>query len=90
VTDLEVQKTRKVIRADVHAVGTPGGGGSTGGLAGTNEGRGDPEVGDLEEAMGSDYFDLLDARDAEPDEPRSGRAGGAVGGVPAGKRARIK
>jgi RNA polymerase-binding transcription factor DksA len=89
-TDLEAQKSRRIRRADVHAVGTPGGGSSSGGLAGTNEGHGDPEVGDLEEAMGSDYFDVLDARDAEPDEPRSGRAGGAVGGVPAGKRARIK
>ncbi len=72
----------------VHAVGEMGGGGPSGGLAGTNEGRGDPVVGELEEAMGSGNFDVADARDDDPDEPRAGRAGGAVGGTPAGKRAR--
>jgi RNA polymerase-binding transcription factor DksA len=72
----------------VHAVGEMGGGGPSGGLAGTNEGRGDPVVGELEEAMGSGNFDVADARDDDPDEPRSGHAGGAVGGTPAGKRAR--
>jgi RNA polymerase-binding transcription factor DksA len=72
----------------VHAVGEMGGGGPSGGLAGTNEGRGDPVVGELEEAMGSGNFDVADARDDDPDEPRAGHAGGAVGGTPAGKRAR--
>jgi RNA polymerase-binding transcription factor DksA len=89
-TDLEERFERTHDRGDVHAAGTPGGGGSSGGLAGTNEGRGDPEVGELEESMGSGDFDMIDARDSEPDEPRAGRAGGAVGGVPANKRARIK
>lgn len=72
----------------VHAAGEMGGGGPSGGLAGSNEGRGDPIVGELEEAMGSGNFDVEDARDNDPDEPRSGHSGGAVGGTPAGKRAR--
>jgi RNA polymerase-binding transcription factor DksA len=88
--DLENDRGDFSHRGDVHAVGTPGGGGPNGGLAGTNEGHGDPEVGDLEESMGSDHFDVVDARHSDPDEPRSGRSGGAVGGTPAGKRARVK
>jgi RNA polymerase-binding protein DksA len=48
--------------ADVHAVGTPGGGDALGGLAGSNVGRGDPQVGDIEDAMGDGSFD------AEPDK----------------------
>jgi RNA polymerase-binding transcription factor DksA len=84
--DLEVK--RRHPRGDVHAAGEMGGGGPNGGLAGSNEGRGDPVVGELEEAMGSGNFDVTDARDDNPDEPRSGHAGGAVGGTPAGKRAR--
>jgi RNA polymerase-binding transcription factor DksA len=75
---------------DVHAVGEPGGGTSIGGLAGTNEGRGEPMLGELEEAMGSGNFDISDARDDDPDEPRSGRGGGAVGGTPANKRGKAK
>jgi RNA polymerase-binding transcription factor DksA len=86
----DLQEQRETRHGDVHAAGTPGGGGPSGGLGGTNEGRGDPEVGELEDEAGSSEFDMNDARDAEPDEPRSGRAGGAVGGVPANKRARIK
>lgn len=39
--------------ADVHAAGTPGGGDALGGLAGSNVGRGDPQVGEIEDAMGS-------------------------------------
>lgn len=38
---------------DAHAVGTPGGGTALGGLAGTNIGRGDPVVADLDDAGGS-------------------------------------
>lgn len=48
--------------ADVHAVGTPGGGDALGGLAGSNVGRGDPQVADLEDAMGDGSYD------AESDE----------------------
>jgi RNA polymerase-binding transcription factor DksA len=88
--DLDQEFSRARSRGDAHAAGTPGGGGPSGGLAGTNEGRGDPEVGELEEQMGSGDFDVIDARDAEPDEPRAGPAGGAVGGVPANKRAKIR
>lgn len=72
--------------ADIHAVGTPGGGTAVGGLAGTNIGRGDPAEADLEEAMGSGNYDVeIDADQAE--EAYSGRSGGAVGGTPANKRA---
>lgn len=87
-TDHEVEVDRDRNRSDIHAVGTPGGGGPHGGLAGSNEGRGDPDLSNLEDSMGSSEFDVEDARDDDRDEPRSGRAGGAVGGTPAGKRAR--
>jgi RNA polymerase-binding transcription factor DksA len=86
ISDRDRQRRRTP--GGVHAVGEMGGGGPSGGLAGSNEGRGDPVVGELEEAMGSGNFDVADARDDDPDEPRSGHAGGAVGGTPAGKRAR--
>ena len=43
--------------ADVHAVGTPGGGDALGGLAGSNVGRGDPQVADIEDAMGNGSYD---------------------------------
>ncbi|HEX6964118.1 MAG TPA: TraR/DksA C4-type zinc finger protein [Lacipirellula sp.] len=76
--------------SDVHAVGEPGGGTGLGGLAGTNVGRGDPVLGELEEAMGSGEYDADDARNDAPNEPRSGRGGGAVGGTPANKRAKPK
>ncbi|HYH69613.1 MAG TPA: TraR/DksA C4-type zinc finger protein [Urbifossiella sp.] len=72
---------------DVHAAGTPGGGGPGGGLAGTNAGRGDPADGDnLEEAMGSGNFDQEKEGAAEDDGAHAGSSGGAVGGFPANKR----
>ncbi|HLJ12384.1 MAG TPA: TraR/DksA C4-type zinc finger protein [Planctomycetaceae bacterium] len=74
--------------ADRHAAGTAGGGTAVGGLAGTNEGRGDPDAAQLESASASSHFDSGDAVDRDNDSPRSGRSGGAVGGTPAGKRAR--
>jgi len=86
VADLDAKRRRG--RGDVHAAGEMGGGGPNGGLAGSNEGHGDPVVGELEDAMGSGNFDIEDARDDDPDEPRAGHSGGAVGGTPAGKRAR--
>ena len=87
-TDLEAERDRSRDRSDSHAVGTPGGGGAHGGLAGSNEGDGDPNIAELEDEMGSGSSDSLDARDDHRDEPKSGRSGGAVGGTPAGKRAR--
>ena len=87
-TDLETERDGARQRSDSHAAGTPGGGGAHGGLAGSNEGDGDPNVAELEDEMGSGSSDSLDARDDHPDEPKSGRSGGAVGGTPAGKRAR--
>jgi hypothetical protein len=87
-TDLEAETDHSRNRVDVHAAGTPGGGGPAGGLAGSNEGHGDPDLAELEDAMGSGNFDREDARDDDRDEPKSGRSGGAVGGTPANKRAR--
>ena len=73
--------------ADVHAVGTAGGGTAVGGLGGTNIGHGDPAGAGLEEAMGSGDFDARQV-DTEESSPQAGRSGGAVGGTPAGKRAK--
>lgn len=75
---------------DIYAAGTAGGGTAVGGLAGTNIGHGDPDVADLQDAMGSSNFDVAEARDDNPRQPKSGRSGGAVGGTPAGKRTRIE
>ncbi len=73
---------------DVHAVGTPGGGGPDGGLAGTNAGRGNPaDVANLEETMGSGNYDQEKEGADEDDGAHAGRSGGAVGGTPANKRA---
>jgi RNA polymerase-binding transcription factor DksA len=72
---------------DVHAAGTAGGGTAVGGLAGGNEGYGDPVVAELDEATGSGNFDVEDDR-ADDRTPLSGPSGGAVGGTPARKRAK--
>jgi RNA polymerase-binding transcription factor DksA len=77
----------KVHRGDIYAAGTAGGGTAVGGLAGTNEGHGDPNVSEVQEATGSGNFDIDEDR-ADADKPRSGPAGGAVGGTPARKRAK--
>ena len=74
-------------RGDIYAAGTAGGGTAVGGLAGTNEGHGDPNVSEVQEATGSGNFDIDDDR-TDPETPRSGPAGGAVGGTPARKRAK--
>lgn len=65
---------------DIHAAGTAGGGTAIGGLAGTNLGEGDPDDGDLEEAMGSGNYDQALDEDHEDTTAYSGPAGGAVGG----------
>jgi RNA polymerase-binding transcription factor DksA len=75
-------------RGDIHAAGTPGGGTAIGGLAGSNAGYGDPDVDELEEAMGSGSFDRRAPLDEPEQTPKAGRGGGAVGGTPAGKRSR--
>jgi RNA polymerase-binding transcription factor DksA len=46
---------------DEHAAGTPGGGTSLGGLAGTNIGHGDPTIGDLDDASGSSESERSDS-----------------------------
>jgi hypothetical protein len=74
-------------RGDVHAAGTAGGGTAVGGLAGGNEGYGDPVVSELDEATASSQFDVEDDR-ADDRTPLSGPSGGAVGGTPARKRAK--
>jgi RNA polymerase-binding transcription factor DksA len=76
-----------VHRGDVHAAGTAGGGTAVGGLAGSNEGDGDPIVVEIEEATASGNFDAEDDR-ADDRTPLSGPSGGAVGGTPARKRAK--
>jgi hypothetical protein len=77
----------KLHRGDVFAAGTAGGGTAIGGLAGGNEGNGDPVIAELDEATGSSNFDAADDR-ADDRTPQSGFTGGAVGGTPARKRAR--
>jgi RNA polymerase-binding transcription factor DksA len=76
-----------VHRGDVHAAGTAGGGTAVGGLAGSNEGYGDPNVSELDEATASGHFDAADDR-LDDHTPLSGPSGGAVGGTPARKRAK--
>ena len=72
---------------DIHAAGTAGGGTAIGGLAGTNIGEGDPDDGDLEEAMGSGDYDQALEDDHEDTSSYSGPTGGAVGGAVADRRA---
>ena len=72
--------------SDKHAAGTPGGGSASGGLAGTNVGRGSPTESNLEKAMGGGRSAAgSDSDDEDEDAPEafSGRAGAAVGGTPA-------
>ncbi len=71
---------RKRSPDDVHAAGTAGGGTAVGGLAGTNIGEGDPDDGNLEDALGSGNFDQALDDDHEDTSSYSGRSGGAVGG----------
>jgi hypothetical protein len=73
--------------ADIHAAGTAGGGTAIGGLAGSNIGRGDPSIADLQDASGSSEFDVANDRDEVRQQgPRSGHGGGAVSGTPADLR----
>jgi RNA polymerase-binding transcription factor DksA len=94
----EMQESRKRVdslefpapsmhRGDVHAAGTAGGGTPVGGLAGGNEGDGDPTIVELEEATASSQFDVEDDR-SDGRTPLSGPSGGAVGGTPVFKRAK--
>ncbi len=87
-TDVEpANRAERGVR-DQYAAGEPGGGSALGGLAGSNAGYGDPEVGELRDAMARGD---LDDETIEPEEkltPQGGTTGGAVGGTPARKRAR--
>jgi len=85
-TSIDDEIASKQYAADIHAAGTAGGGTAIGGLAGSNIGRGDPSIADLQEATGSSDFDVNENRDEERQQARSGPAGGAVGGTPARKR----
>ncbi len=78
-------RDRPVVDPDVYAAGTAGGGTAVGGLAGSNEGHGDPRVSEIQDATGSSMFDAEDGREDEQ-SPASGPSGGAVGGTPARKR----
>jgi DnaK suppressor protein len=76
-------------RGDVFAAGTAGGGTGAGGLAGSNAGHGDPDIGELNAATGSGDVELEESRrSAKTPALRSGPSGGAVGGRPARKRAK--
>jgi RNA polymerase-binding transcription factor DksA len=86
VDPLEFPST-PVRRGDIHAAGSAGGGTAVGGLAGSNEGNGDPKLIEVDEATASGHFDIEDDR-ATANTPLSGRSGGAVGGTPAFKRAK--
>jgi DnaK suppressor protein len=77
----------KIQRGDVYAAGTAGGGTAVGGLAGSNQGNGDPVIAEVDEATGSGNFDIDDDR-VDDHTPQSGFRGGAVGGTPARKRAK--
>ena len=85
--DLLEDSPPPVHRGDVHAVGTAGGGTAVGGLAGSNEGRGDPTVVEIDEATATGNFDLEENRPST-NTPTSGPSGGAVGGTPVFKRAK--
>jgi RNA polymerase-binding transcription factor DksA len=78
---------RTTHRGDVHAAGSAGGGTAVGGLAGSNEGYGDPKIIEVDEATASGHFDAEDDR-GNSNTPLSGRSGGAVGGTPVFKRAK--
>jgi DnaK suppressor protein len=78
-------RDRPRVDPDIYAAGTAGGGTAVGGLAGSNEGNGEPRVSELQEATGSSNFDAEDDR-VDNDVPTSGPSGGAVGGTPARKR----
>jgi hypothetical protein len=75
-----------------YAVGTPGGGTASGGLAGTNLGDGSPDEVDLNPAMDTGRLDhsgdKVDEGAEESGGAESSAKGGAVGGTPAGKRGR--
>lgn len=77
--------SRPAHHGDVHAAGTAGGGTAVGGLAGSNEGAGDPIIVDVDDATASGNFDIEDDR-TDDRTPLSGPSGGAVGGTPARKR----
>jgi RNA polymerase-binding transcription factor DksA len=84
----DAQRGSVVPSGDAHAAGTPGGGTALGGLAGSNEGRGEPDIADLQDAMGNGNFESQEEQAEDERTPKSGRSGGAVGGTPAGKRTR--
>jgi hypothetical protein len=87
-TPLMDSTPRRTGAAEVHAAGEAGGGTAVGGLAGSNEGHGDPAVSELQDASANGGFDVAEGRDVMHREaPSSGRTGGAVGGTPARKRA---
>jgi RNA polymerase-binding transcription factor DksA len=79
--------SERLRHGDVHAAGTAGGGTAVGGLAGSNEGNGDPVVVEVDEATANGSFDVEDDR-TDDRTPMSGFTGGAVGGTPARKRAK--
>ncbi len=88
--DSNEERRRDTAARDEHAIGTPGGGSATGGLAGSNQGHGEPNVADLQAEAGGGRRHADDRRPDETLRPTSGRGGGAVGGTPANKRAKSR
>jgi RNA polymerase-binding transcription factor DksA len=72
--------------ASGHAAGTAGGGAAHGGLSGSNFGHGDPDVDDLDVAMGNGDYDSHEAGDEETPGPRTDLEGGNVEGTPVERR----
>ncbi len=59
---------------DIHAAGEAGGGTAAGGLAGSNEGHGDPPISELQEAAGSSEYDVAEgATRSTPKRPGQAR-----------------
>jgi len=65
LSEIDVRRTRRMDRGDIHAVGEAGGGTAIGGIAGSNFGHGDPDTAELADAMGSGNFDARDEEDLD-------------------------
>lgn len=86
MTDMVTSQQRGHAESDVHAAGVPGGGGATGGLAGTTKGDGSPDLHDLEEEMGSGNFDAAEGQDENRITPVADVRGRPVSGTPVTRR----
>ena len=86
LTDMMSSQETQPLETDSHAVGTPGGGSATGGMAGTTQGDGVPDLEGLHEEMGSGDSDATEGADENRLTPTADRTGSAVKGTPATRR----